>query len=153
MVRLKRRGSENGGFPMSAANVSSSGSPTKTASPSTDTVWDIDSAHSAAHFKVRHLMVSQVRGTLGTVSGTVWLNEKDLTQSRVDVRIDATTLETRDAKRDEHLRSADFLAVANHPVVTFVSRQGQKESNGNLRVTGDLTIRNPTKQVTPTVEP
>ena len=136
---------------MSATNVSNSGSPTKTASTSTESVWDIDTSHSAAHFKVRHLMVSHVRGTLGTVSGTVWLDEKDVTRSRVDVRIDAAAIETRDAKRDEHLRSADFLDVANHPLVTFVSRQVRKEKDGSLSVTGDLTIRATSKPVMLTV--
>ena len=136
---------------MSATSVSNSGSPTKAAATSTESVWDIDTSHSAAHFKVRHLMVSHVRGTLGTVFGTVWLDDQDVSRSRVDVRIDAGAIETRDAKRDEHLRSADFLDVANHPLVTFVSRKVQKAKDGSLTVTGDLTIRNISRAVTLTV--
>ncbi|HEX3694886.1 MAG TPA: YceI family protein [Polyangia bacterium] len=137
---------------MSATNVSNPSSASKPVAPGGEAIWDIDTAHSAAHFKVRHLMVSYVRGTLGPVSGTVTLDEKDLTRSRVDVRIDARAIETRDAKRDEHLRSADFLDVANHPTVTFVSRQVRKENDGSLQVAGDLTIRSTTKPVTLTVE-
>jgi polyisoprenoid-binding protein YceI len=119
---------------------------------STEAVWDIDGAHSATHFKVRHLMVSHVRGTLGMVSGTVLIDEQDITRSRVDVRIDARGIETRDEKRDEHLRSADFLDVANHPFITFVSREVRRERDGRVKVVGDLTIRGITRAVTLEVE-
>ena len=120
---------------------------------SAETTWEVDAAHSAAHFKVRHLMVSHVRGTLGPVSGKVILNEQDITRSSIDIRIDASGVDTREPKRDEHLRSADFLDVANHPYVTFVSRNIKKESDGTLKVTGDLTIRGASKPVTLEVEP
>jgi polyisoprenoid-binding protein YceI len=138
---------------MSATNVSNPSSVSKnTATAGTESVWDIDSSHAAAHFKVRHMMVAYVRGTLGPVSGTVTLDEKDVTRSRVDVSIDTRGIETRDAKRDEHLRSADFLDVANHPTLTFVSRQVTKDKDGHLQVVGDLTIRGTTKAVTLTVD-
>ncbi len=136
---------------MSVSNVSTPSSD-KAPLTTTETVWDIDSAHTAAHFKVRHLMVSHVRGTLGAVSGTVTLDQQDITRSRVDVRIDARGIDTRDEKRDQHLRSADFLDVANHPTLTFVSREIRKEKDGRLKVAGDLTIRGVTRPVTLDVE-
>lgn len=136
---------------MSATDVSS-GSNNKAPLPSTAAVWDIDSAHSQTHFKVRHLMVSHVRGTLGEVSGTLVLDEGDITRSRVDVRVDTRGIETRDEKRDAHLRSADFLDVTNHPYLTFVSRQVRKEKGSRLAVDGDLTLHGITKPVTLEVE-
>lgn len=121
----------------------------------TSSTWDIDASHTSAGFKVRHLMVSHVRGHLGTVSGTVVLDEQDPAASRVDVSIAVAGIDTRDAKRDEHLRSADFFDVANHPNVTFRStavRPG-RDGEGSLDVTGDLTIRGNTRPVTLAVEP
>src|SRR5262252_7490127 len=117
--------------------------------------WDIDAAHSSAGFKVRHLMVSHVRGHLGPVSGSVVIDEQDPTRSRVDVSIAASGIDTREPKRDEHLRSADFLDVANHPTVTFRSTavRAAREGGGALDVTGDLTIRGVTRPVTLSVEP
>jgi len=136
---------------------------TETASPArpgpfvatpASTTWDIDTSHANAGFKVRHLMVSHVRGHLGPVTGTVVIDEQDLTRSKVDVTIDARALDSRDAKRDEHLRSADFLDVANHPTVTFRSTRVDAPSGprGDLRVTGDLTIRGVSRPVTLDVE-
>jgi polyisoprenoid-binding protein YceI len=114
--------------------------------------WDIDPSHSSANFKVRHLMVSHVRGELGPVAGTVWIDDQDITRSRLDVSIDARKIATRDDKRDEHLRSADFLDVANHPTVTFKSTRVERAGGDDLRVTGDLTIHGTTRPVTLTVE-
>jgi polyisoprenoid-binding protein YceI len=117
------------------------------------TIWDIDTAHSMAQFKVRHLMVAHVRGHLGPVKGTVWIDDKDLTRSRVDVSIDARALDTREPKRDEHLRSADFLDVKNHPFVTFKSTKVKRGAGGALDVLGDLTIRGVSRPVTLKVDP
>jgi polyisoprenoid-binding protein YceI len=88
-------------------------------------------------------MVSHVRGHLGPVTGTIVIDEQDLARSRVDVTIDARGIDSREPKRDEHLRSADFLDVANHPTVAFRSTRVEAPSGagGDLRVTGDLTIR------------
>src|SRR4029079_17229044 len=119
--------------------------------PATAT-WDIDTAHANAGFRVRHLMVSHVRGHLGPVTGTVLIDEQDLSRSRGDVSIDARGIDSRDPKRDEHLRSADFLDVANHPTVTFKSTRVERAGGDDLRVTGDLTIRATTRPVTLTVE-
>jgi len=122
--------------------------------PAEAATYDIDPAHSSAGFKVRHLMVSHVRGHLGPVSGSVVIDEQDLTRSRVDVSIAASGIDTREPKRDEHLRSADFLDVANHPTVTFRSTAVRAAREvGALEVTGDLTIRGVTRAVTLAVEP
>ena len=129
-------------------------SPASATAPARAATWDIDASHASAGFKVRHLMVSHVRGHLGPVTGTVFIDEQDLSRSRVDVSIDARGIDTREPKRDEHLRSADFLDVANHPTVTFRSTRVEAPSGaaGDLRVTGDLTIRGVTRPVTLEVE-
>ena len=121
--------------------------------PATAT-WDIDTSHANAGFRVRHLLVSHVRGHLGPVTGTVFIDEQDPSRSRVDVSVDARGIDSREPKRDEHLRSADFLDVANHPTVTFRSTRVEAPSGagGDLRVTGDLTIRGVTRPVTLEVE-
>ena len=122
--------------------------------PTAARAWDIDTSHATAGFRVRHLMVSHVRGHLGPVSGTVSIDELDPARSRVDVAIDARGLDTRDPKRDEHLRSADFFDVANHPTVTFRSTrvEAPRGLQGPIRLTGDLTIRGVTRSVTLEVE-
>ncbi|HLK91641.1 MAG TPA: YceI family protein, partial [Polyangia bacterium] len=116
--------------------------------------WDIDTSHANAGFRVRHLMVSHVRGHLGPVSGSVLIDEVDPARSRVDISIDARGLDTREPKRDEHLRSADFFDVEHHPTVTFRSTRVEAPSGlgGTLRVTGDLTIRGVTRPITLEVE-
>jgi polyisoprenoid-binding protein YceI len=133
------------GFATSSSNAPST-------APDAAQAWDVDPSHSSANFKVRHLMVSHVRGELGPVAGAVWLDDQDITRSRIDVSIDARKIATRDDKRDEHLRSADFLDVANHPTVTFKSTRVERAGGDDLRVTGDLTIRGMTRSVTLTVE-
>jgi len=115
--------------------------------------YDIDSSHSSAQFKVRHLMVSNVRGEFGHVSGQVVIDEVDVTRSSVDVTIDASTINTHDAKRDEHLRSGDFFDVATYPTITFKSKRVQSGKGGDLFVTGELTIHGITREVTLDVEP
>src|ERR1700716_1996532 len=110
--------------------------------------WQIAPAHSAAHFSVRHLMISNVRGEFSKVSGNVVLDPSDLTKSTVEVIVDATTIDTREPQRDEHLRGADFLAVANHTSTTSGSKQIPAAGAGRFKVTGDLTIRGVTRTVT-----
>jgi len=121
---------------------------TGTSQAPSPTQWQIDPAHSAAHFSVRHLMISNVRGEFGKVSGNVVLDPSDLTKSTVEVIVDATTIDTREPQRDEHLRSADFFDVANHPAITFRSKQIMAAGAGRFKVTGDLTIRGVTRTVT-----
>jgi len=111
------------------------------------TPWDIDTSHSALHFWVRHLVISKVHGRFARWAGTVELDEQDLTRSRVEVRIEAASIDTQVAERDAHLRSADFLDVANHPELAFTSRRIEKAGDA-YRVTGDLTIRGTTREVT-----
>src|SRR5438045_3587388 len=102
-------------------NIEPSTSLPPPALPSAAGTWDIDTSHTIAGFKVRHLMVSHVRGHLGPVKGTIFIDEQDLSRSRVEVDVDVRGIDTRDATRDEHLRSADFFDTANHPTITFRS--------------------------------
>lgn len=109
--------------------------------------WKIDSAHSQVTFSVRHMMISTARGRFGEVNGTVEFDEADPAKSSVNVQIDAASIDTRDAQRDQHLRSADFLDVANYPTMTFVSKRVEKIDNNHGRIIGDLTIRGVTHEV------
>jgi polyisoprenoid-binding protein YceI len=138
-----------------ATETTTTSRPSPAAAPERAATWNVDTTHANAGFKVRHLMVSHVRGHLGPVTGTVFIDEQDLTRSRVDVSIDARGIDSREPKRDEHLRSADFLDVANHPTITFRSSRVEAPSgaHGDLRVTGDLTIRGVTHPVTLEVDP
>ncbi len=114
--------------------------------------WEFDPDHTGVHFKVRHLMVSSVRGEFEKVTGKIVYDEADVTKSTADIAIDAASINTRVAKRDEHLRSPDFLDAAKHPAITFKSKRIEKAVNGTLKITGDLTIRGVTKEVALTVE-
>ena len=114
--------------------------------------WEFDADHTGVHFKVRHLMVSSVRGEFEKVTGRIVYDESDVTKSTADITIDAASINTRVAKRDEHLRSPDFLDVVKHPATTFKSKRVEKAGNGTLKMTGDLTIRGVTKEVALTVE-
>ena len=114
--------------------------------------WEIDPAHASVEFRVRHLMVAWVKGAFPDVAGTVEIDETDLTKSKVNVTIGAASIDTNNAKRDEHLRSADFLASASYPAMTFVSKK-IVVAGGQLRqVIGDLTIRGTTREVTLSVD-
>ena len=114
--------------------------------------WEFDPAHTGVHFKVRHLMISSVRGEFEKVSGKIVYDEADVTKSSADITIDTGSINTRVAKRDEHLRSPDFLDVAKFPAITFRSKRVEKAGNGTLKMTGDLTIRGVTKEVVLAVE-
>jgi polyisoprenoid-binding protein YceI len=114
--------------------------------------WQFDPAHTGVHFKVRHLMISTVRGEFEKVSGRIIYDEADVTKSSADVTIDAASINTRVAKRDDHLRSPDFLDAAKYPTITFTSKRVERAGAGTLKMTGDLTIRGVTKEVVLTVE-
>jgi len=116
------------------------------------TTWTIDPDHSNVGFKVRHLMVSNVKGSFEKQTGTVEIDDKDITKSKVEVSIDTNSINTNVAKRDEHLRSADFFDVAKYPAMTFVSKKVAKAGKDKLKVTGDLTLHGITKTVVLDVE-
>jgi polyisoprenoid-binding protein YceI len=113
--------------------------------------WDFDLSHSGIHFHVRHLMVSKVHGRFTKWTGALELDEQDLTRSKVEVAIDAASIETKDDKRDEHLRSPDFLDVAAFPSITFKSTHITRDGD-DYRVEGDLTIHGVTRPVALAVE-
>ncbi len=111
------------------------------------TSYKIDPAHSSAHFIVRHLMITNVRGGFTSVQGTVDYDPEDLSGSSIDVIIDVNSLNTSDPSRDGHLKSADFLDAEKYPTITFKSKTITKEGDGELLVKGDLTIHGVTKEV------
>jgi polyisoprenoid-binding protein YceI len=115
--------------------------------------WEIDGSHTTAQFSVRHMMVSTVRGRFEKVSGTVQIDHRDATRSRVEVTIDASSINTANAKRDTHLRAPDFFDVARYPKITFRSTRVARAGGGKLKVTGDLTLHGVTRPVTLVVEP
>src|SRR6476620_9577678 len=115
------------------------------------TQWDFDLSHSSVNFHVRHLMVSKVHGRFALWSGKLELDEQDLTKSQFEVEIDAASVDTKEPKRDEHLRSADFFDAATYPKLTFKSTKIERDGS-DYKVTGDLTIHGTTKSVTLAVE-
>jgi polyisoprenoid-binding protein YceI len=118
----------------------------------TTTTYELDPVHSHLGFSVRHMMVSQQRGQFQGVTGSLTLDGEDVTRSHVEISIDVATINTNNTDRDNHLRSADFFDVANHPKMTFASRKVEVQSDGELKLTGDLTIRGTTRSVTLTAE-
>ncbi len=114
--------------------------------------WSIDPDHSNVGFKVRHMMVSNVKGDFGKVSGVVDIDDQDVTRSKVEVTIDTASISTGVAKRDAHLKSADFFDVAKYPTMTFVSQKVKKAGNGGLQVYGLLTLHGVTREVVLDVE-
>jgi polyisoprenoid-binding protein YceI len=122
------------------------------ATPRTTTTWNIDAAHSVAEFKVKHMMISNVKGQFAKVSGTLHLDESELANSRVEAVIEASSIETRDPQRDAHLKSPDFFHVEKFPTLSFKSSRISLVRDGELSVVGDLTIRDVTRKVTFAVE-
>lgn len=114
--------------------------------------WQIDSSHSSIQFSVRHMMISRVKGTFEHFSGTVGLDEANPIKTVVNVSIDAASINTRDAQRDGHLKSPDFLDVANFPAVTFASTKVEQTNAKNAKLHGNLTIRDITRPVVLDVE-
>ena len=109
--------------------------------------WNIDPAHTMAGFSVKHLVISTVRGEFGKTTGVLHLDDTDVTKSSVEATIDTTTVNTRIADRDNHLKSPDFFDVAKYPTITFKSTKVVK-AHGHLEVTGDLTLKGVTRPVT-----
>jgi polyisoprenoid-binding protein YceI len=116
------------------------------------TTWNLDPVHSTAQFKVKHMMISNVKGEFTSIQGKLELDEDDVTKSSVEASIDATTINTREPQRDAHLKSADFFDVEKFPVLTFKSTRVSKTGDEELSVEGDLTIHGVTRSVTFEVE-
>jgi polyisoprenoid-binding protein YceI len=111
------------------------------------TAYTIDPAHSNATFKVRHMMIANVRGEFGKVAGAVRFNSAHPETSEIKAEIDVNSINTREPQRDDHLKSADFLDAANHPVIRFQSKKVEPVQPGTYKVTGDLTIRGVSREV------
>lgn len=111
------------------------------------TPWKIDDSHSIARFKVRHLLVTNVSGTINGMKGTIDIDDKTATLKVVDVTLDASTINTNNEKRDAHLKDPDFFDVKNHPTITFKAKKITKKG-GKYTLVGDLTMRGKTKEVT-----
>lgn len=114
--------------------------------------WQIDPAHTAAGFAVKHLMISTVRGQFKGITGTINWDDQDITKSTVDVTIDSTTVDTSEPMRDKDLKSEKFFDVAKYPTITFKSKKVEAVSAGKLKITGDLTIHGVTKEAVLDVE-
>jgi polyisoprenoid-binding protein YceI len=120
-----------------------------TQAPST-TTWTIDPAHTLVEFSAKHMMITTVKGRFADVRGTVSIEEDRPDASSVEVELAAASLDTRTEQRDQHLRSADFLEVESHPLISFRSRRIdglQLRDGGEFRIVGDLTIRGVTREV------
>jgi polyisoprenoid-binding protein YceI len=116
------------------------------------TLWQLDPAHSSANFSVKHMMIAKVHGGFEKLSGTLAYDATNPADSKVDVTIEASSINTREPQRDTHLKSADFFDVAQFPTLTFHSTRVEVSGDGELRVTGDLTIRDVTQSVVLQVE-
>jgi polyisoprenoid-binding protein YceI len=114
--------------------------------------WMIDSAHTEANFSVRHMMISNVRGQFEKVAGAVEFDEANPANTRVDVQIEAASVNTREEKRDAHLKSPDFFDAEKYPYLTFKSKRVEVKDATHARLIGDLTIRAVTKEVALDVE-
>jgi polyisoprenoid-binding protein YceI len=109
--------------------------------------WEFDKSHTNIGFSAKHMMVSTVRGRFESFDGVVDLNEPNPADSHVDVTINAASVSTNDPRRDGHLKSADFFDVEKYPTITYKSTKVEKLSDEKYRVTGDLTVKNITRQV------
>ena len=109
--------------------------------------WQLDPGHTYIGFNGRHLMVATVRGEFEQFSGTVEFDEEDITRSQADIQIEAASVNTRNAQRDEHFRSADFFEVERYPYITFKSKRVIMQDAHHGQFVGDLTIRNITREV------
>jgi polyisoprenoid-binding protein YceI len=114
--------------------------------PGRAATWEIDPTHSSVQFSVRHMMVSNVRGEFGKFAGTIAADEANPAAARVEATIDSSSIDTRNEKRDEHLRSADFLDTGKFPTITFRSKKIEK-AGAAWKVTGDLTLHGVTREV------
>ena len=114
--------------------------------------WQIDTSHSSVDFSIRHMMISTVRGTFERFSGTVEADEANPTAALVDVQIEVASINTRDEKRDAHLRSPDFFDVDTYPSISFKSKRVERTNDDRGKLIGDLTIKDVTREVVLDVE-
>jgi polyisoprenoid-binding protein YceI len=121
-------------------------SSTSVAAPGAAT-YMIEPSHSAAHFKVRHLMIANVRGEFSKVGGTVIFDPSNLGPSSITAEIDVNSINTREPDRDKHLKSAEFFDAANYPTIKFQSKKIEPDGPEGYKVTGDLTIRGISREV------
>lgn len=122
-------------------------SPATVSSAAAVSNWNIDPVHSIAEFRVKHMMISSVRGQFTGVTGTLTYNESDLGKSRVEAVIDVSTINTHDSQRDTHLKSPDFFDAEKFPTMTFKSTRVTRKGDGSLAVSGPLTVHGITKEV------
>ena len=122
------------------------------ATPVAAQTWTIDSTHSETSFAVTHLMVATVRGGFGKTAGTIEYDGKNLAGLKVNATIDVNSINTREQKRDDHLRSPDFFDAVKFPTITFVSKRAEAAGAGKIKVVGDLTMKGVTKEVVLDVE-
>ena len=114
--------------------------------------WDIDASHSSIQFRVKHLMISNVSGTFDEISGKILFDGENIASAEAEAVIQAASINTREPKRDEHLRSADFFDTATYPTITFKSKQIENVQGNRFKLVGDLTMRGTTKEVVLDVE-
>lgn len=114
--------------------------------------WQIDSAHSHIYFTVRHMMISKVRGSFEAFDGAVLFNEDNPTETAVDIKIDASSIQTRNGDRDGHLKSPDFLNVEQYPTIRFIGTSVEQHDENSGKLYGNLTIKNETKPVVLDIE-
>jgi polyisoprenoid-binding protein YceI len=120
----------------------------ETALVTTQTKWSIDQTHCEIGFRIRHLMIANVKGTFNTFDASIYTTGKDFTTAEIDMWIDPSSIYTGDTKRDEHLKSADFFDVNNHKQITFTSStMGKPDTDGNQELWGELTMIGITKNV------
>ncbi|RYG73980.1 polyisoprenoid-binding protein [Lentibacillus lipolyticus] len=112
------------------------------------TTWNVDTVHSEIGFSVKHMMISRAKGTFNNFDAVIEADPDNLTDAIIEINIDASSIDTRNSGRDDHLRSADFLDVENHPKITFKATDIKKKSESNYDITGDLTISGTTNSVT-----
>ena len=117
------------------------------ATTATRTTWNIDASHSQVEFAVKHMMIATVRGRFADVKGTVVTDDSDLAKAEVDVVIDVNSIDTREAKRDAHLRSPDFFDAETFPLITFKSTRVTGTGGDQFKLVGDLTIHGVTREV------
>jgi len=125
---------------------------TSTSTTTAATTWNIDPAHSTAEFKVKHMMISNVKGQFSKVQGVLTHDELNPANSRVEASIEAASIHTHDDQRDAHLKSADFFHVEKFPALSFKSTAIRIVGDGELAVEGDLSIRGVTRKVVFAVE-